>query len=267
MGDGKRLAKYLADIAVGKPVNHSGLLKAWIGAGLLKSDINDLFDFSAGSGGPLRVVGPENFQRLIAYYGNAVDLSSKSAAAMTGSSHRFASSHSITLVCSQKEPHPTAVVSGGGGVITPRPIGRIGLIVENLELFVRFNETIAFCNEFTGLDAALSDSLEVIYGSGAAITGHPASKFLQTFEGLYCLPDMDAGGLEICLALHKRLPELNLSILFPRNLMQMLKSAGEPFTEAERIRLVSLAQIKLTSEPANILLSAGKKLEQEVYLV
>jgi len=267
MSGGNKLGGYLAAIAAGNPVSRKSVQMEWGREGIPSSDLDEVLDFSGGACAPVRVIDRDFFNRLLEHYGSVVDMSSKASAAITGSSHRFASMHAITLVCSHLNPHPIAVVSGAEGVVMPRRLGTVGIVIENLELFIRFRETLQFCIDKAGLDRRLAESIEVVYGAGASVTSHPCAKFLQTFVVLYCLPDMDAGGLQICATLSKRLPDVELSILFPSALSHMLESAGVPLTELERVKLVGLSKIKLTSEPANILLLAGKKLEQEVYLV
>lgn len=267
MSGAKKLGWYLSAISSGKVVNRQSVMKAWQAAGLLVSDMDETFDFSGGARTPARIVNVEAFGRLVAHYGEAVDMTSKSTAAISGNSHRFASRHSISLVCSFTNPHPVAVVSSTGGVSAPRNIGPVGIIVENIELFVRFKETLQFCVENAGLDESLLNTIEVIYGAGSAVISSPSAAFLRGFSCLYCLPDMDAGGLEICVKLQGKIPEIGIEVLYPDTLSQMLERAGEPLSDTERTRILLLSNNKLVSGPAKILLKTEKKLEQEVYLV
>jgi len=262
-----KLGWYLDKIVAGKPVSRSGLMKAWSqapGAG----QIHDVLDLNVPDGSPVLVSNPGNFRQVCNLFGAGAELRDRISAARTGQSHRAAVSSSLIPIRSLKHPHPeNVVIQPHGDIDAPRALARRAVIVENLELFLSLHQLDAFCKSATSITPALTDDTEILYGAGMGITKALNTPFLGQFQELFCLPDLDVGGLKIVATLIGQLGEGRVVCVAPTNLPEWLARYGTALTEKEHDALLDIANHYPTLRAvAQALVTAGKKMEQEVYL-
>lgn len=261
------LGWYLDKIEAGTPVSRYGLMKAWSqapGTG----QIHEVLDLNVPDGAPIQIRNPDNFRVVCNLFGAGAKLHDRISAARTGQSHRTAVSSSMIPLRSIKHPHPENVVIHPNGMIdAPRALAGRAIIVENLELFLTLGRLDAFCRTATAITPAALVDMEFLFGAGMAITKALNIPFLRQFHEVYCLPDLDVGGLRIVACLIGQLREGSVYCLAPTDLPDWLARYGKAITETEHDALLDIANNYPTLRPiAQALVTAGKKMEQEVYL-
>lgn len=259
---------YLLKIRAGEPINFEALIGQLVRAGMLEIDINRVLVAQKMSQSKPRyavtVIDAIAFDSLLArFQPSGVD--GRTGAALDGNSHAAGVSESILIFRSEYHPHPTVAITEQGEWTFPRPLGPIGVIVENLENFLRFHETIAFIDSILPFEL---DKFELIYGSGNQISNSLNVPVLKRFDAIYCLFDVDVGGMRMFKTLRTLLPEQAIKFLSPTDMHGRLTRSKYILSAEHRIELFEryLDLSPETDRLISYMRATGRTLEQETYL-
>jgi len=193
---------------------------------------------------------------------------SRIEAAQHGDSHKKRVSGALVNLFFSGDPHPSAIIntaesmSGSG-----KPFAQSVLVIENLELFVRVDETLSFIDKHCGRAISRSDT-DIIYGAGTGICNQLNADFLSQYQTIYCLLDIDPGGLAIYKGLQSIAGESsNVIFIMPTNLEDMLHASPRKLSEAERGKVAKTTGLTDGAlEALKLIYKTHKTLEQELYL-
>ncbi|HGW3656242.1 TPA: hypothetical protein ACNH47_001644 [Pseudomonas aeruginosa] len=208
--------RYLTKIEAGQTINFDVLLDRLVKAGCQRHELSRLFTSTrlGKTRYQVHITDPAAFAALIERF-RPSGLVGRVGAAFDGDSHRVRVSGTCLLMRSQPHPHPVVALYEADCWHVPRPTGPAGVIVENLENFLDLERTLTLV---TGLLHQAPADIELIYGSGNQATNRLNTAFLDTFSELYCLFDVDPGGLRMYATLRKQLP----TALVPADVEQRL---------------------------------------------
>lgn len=197
------LAKYLAAIREGKPINYSAFLKQ------LPPDLvarhRDCFELDRVSQQRWRVTCRDEavmteLERL------AQAPSSRRDAALQGDSHRRVTATAFVLVYHDalEDPRPdVACLNADASHIgfTPKSTA---LVIENEDNFAHYPQMLAFAGNCLGETLSLA-TCDVILGGGHRVLREPVTDWLAGYDRILCAFDYDLGGLKMYQALQVRL--------------------------------------------------------------
>lgn len=259
---------YLRKIQAGEPINFEALIDQLVRAEMLEIDISRILVAQKISKTKpryeVRILDALAFDSLLArFQPSGVD--GRTGAALDGNSHAAGVSESILIFRSEYHPHPTVAITEQGEWTVPRPLGPIGVIVENLENFLRFHETIAFIGSILPFEL---DEFELIYGSGNQVCNSLNAPVLNRFDAIYCLFDVDVGGMRMFKTLKTLLPEQSIKFLSPADIDGRLTRSKYMLSDENRMELFE--RYRDLSPETDRLISCmrdtGRTLEQETYL-
>lgn len=185
--------------------------------------------------------------------------------ALDGDSHKSNVSGSLLVARNEADNHPVVVVATGDSVTCPRGIRKFALIVENLENFLQLRATLDLATQCTGI---ARDDFEVIFGSGNQVTNKLNIPFFSAFERVYCLFDVDVGGMRMFFTLKANLPPSSDPVfVFPIDVEARLRSSKYPLGGDEREELSRyVGRSAETDVLIYMMRKTHKVLEQEAYL-
>ncbi|CAO3308132.1 DUF2220 domain-containing protein [Pseudomonas asiatica] len=259
---------YLIKIRAGEPINLEALFNRLLACGITGSEASRILVGQRLPRGAARyaviIQDEEAFAQLLERF-TPSKIAGRVGAALDGNSHRAGVSEAFLLLRSEQNPHPIVAITEEGHWLAPRPLAKYAVIVENLENFLRFSETLAFLREL--LPAAATD-VEIIYGSGNQITNRLNGPLLARFQALYCLFDVDLGGLRMFKTLKALVASQPIHFLTPEDIPSRLARSKFVLSSLQRQEL--FAYYRNLSAETDMLIAhmraAGKTLEQETYL-
>lgn len=257
---------YLTKIETGQAINFEALLERLVEAGYPRHELLRLFTSTklGKTRYQIKVTDPTAFAVLTERF-RPSGLAGRVGAAFDGDSHRASVSGSCLLIRSHSHPHPVVALYEVDHWHTPRPTGRVGVIVENLENFLDLKRTLTL---ITGLLHQGHADIELIYGSGNQVTNRLNTAFLGYFSELHCLFDVDPGGLRMYASLRKQLPTSRLGFLAPADVEERLKRSR--YSLCRQGSQDILQYVGLSPETDQLIHQMRRQsavLEQETYLL
>ena len=218
-----RIYDYLVHIAEGKDINLTALLDRLQQAGISRGECSLVLRSTKLRKDRYRVeiADHDAFQRLMQRFAPSGE-TGRVGAAFDGDSHRAGVSGSVLMMRSIHHPHPVVALYEHGTWRMPRSIGAVGVIVENLENFLELDKTAALAADLLGRE---SFDIEFIYGSGNQISNRFNPACLSSFSELYCLFDIDPGGLRMFSTLLKQMPDTKIRFLAPVDVFTRLEKS------------------------------------------
>lgn len=256
---------YLAKIQSTQPINFDALIAKLVSAGVAREDISRIFLAKKLKKNSycIDVLIPTLFDDLLARF-KPSGIGGRVGAAIDGNSHRVGVSESLLMFRSAEHRHPVVAVTEAGVWVLPRQLGKVGVIVENLENFLRVDETLPFVTELLPCTAS---EIELISGSGNQVTNKLNAKVLSQFDALYCLFDVDMGGLRMFASLKALLHEKPPVFLAPPDVQERLAQSKYPLTDQQRQDIIRYEYLSPeTDHLIGFLRETSKVLEQETYL-
>ncbi|MRI31684.1 hypothetical protein EOPP23_01575 [Endozoicomonas sp. OPT23] len=263
--------EFLKAIEDGKPVpwkkGVSVLTKEGIKPGQLTTVIlpDSLYDDKT----TVQIIDQDAFLRLKSRFPEPVAVSDRATASLAGDSHAKAVTGSMLTLdkSSWLEPRVAVCRNGLQWSALPEPHEHL-LLVENLENFLRVEETLSLAIERCGLDEK-RDQITLAFGSGNAAAKACNALFYQHFDSVNCLFDVDAGGIQIYQNIKKLLADSTVPVRFlvPENVSSLLEQSRRKLPDDERQKLKAFSEEnpELRSLIA-IMRQSHRKLEQETYL-
>ena len=215
------------------------------------------------------ITSPRDFQELRDRFPESLPIVGRISASAAGDSHLKPVDGSLFVVYNLHWPHPQVAVSWSGGDWTPWPEPHQHLvIVENMQNFLRFRDTLALLRTRCGLDVA-AESILLAFGSGNACTKSCNAQYYVRFASVNCLFDLDCGAIKIYSALKNLLAphKVHPRFLVPDDVSERLARSKWHLSHEERtvIYQACVRHPELSKVLAHMYHS-HKKLEQETYL-
>ncbi|MCJ8298977.1 MAG: hypothetical protein MJK13_08605, partial [Pseudomonadales bacterium] len=185
--------------------------------------------------------------------------------AFYGKSHRSNVSGSYLLLRNTKHTHPVVVWFEEDTFNCPVSQSCIAVLVENLENYIAVDQ-LSIVLEKCGVSVNINQ-VDVIYASGNQVTNQLHGPFLQKYEQIFCLFDIDLGALKMYQSLIQLLPDINLNFIYPADIAERLNVSERRMCVAERTGLLSYIGISPEIDQLiQFMRNNGTKLEQETYL-
>lgn len=256
---------YLCKIQSRQPINFDVLIAKLVAAGVVREDISCTFSAKKLTKNSycVDVLIPTSFDELLARF-KPSDVGGRVGAAIDGNSHRVGVSESLLMFRSTQHRHPVVAMTEAGVWVLPRGLGSIGVIVENLENFLRIDETLPFV---AGLLPGVTRDIELIFGAGNQITNKLNAAVLSQFSALYCLFDVDMGGLRMLASLKDLLPNKPPMFLVPSDVQARLEQSKYALTSQQRQDIIKYQSLSPeTDQLIHFMRDSSRVLEQETYL-
>jgi hypothetical protein len=149
--------------------------------------------------------------------------------------------------------------------VCPVKIADTILLVENLENFIALQATIDLLVSW-GIDIK-PHQLDIVFGAGNQITNQLHNSFLRQYRRVYCLFDLDPGGIRMFCSLLSQLSSESLCFVLPVDLESRLQKSELHLSAEERTELLRYTgQAPEIDLLINQLRVSQRKLEQETYL-
>lgn len=191
---------------------------------------------------------------------------SRIEATKKGNSHRAKTSGGILNVYPAGQSFPQTVICSGNVYQSEFIPTTQALIIENIELFLRLEETLMFIEECCSGSFTL-ENMDIVFGSGNAIASSHNRAFLSVYQELFCLFDIDQGGLEAHKNLCAMLNTDKIGFLYPRDLNERVLSSARFLTPEQQVKLIKFkASLPIHESIKGLILANYKTLEQEDYL-
>jgi len=261
-----RLAAYLQNVQDGKLLNYPSLERELIKRSIPESTIRACFSVELVKANKYRVhIEDEfSFQTLYTRF-TENSLESRTSAAKAGDSHRTKVSGSFLLLRNQQNLQPVAVWFEADTFYCPVEQSRYALLVENLENYIATEQMVAFLNQ-CGVVVDVNQ-VDVIYASGNQITNRLHRPFLQSYQTIFCLFDVDLGALKMYQALCNMLSDTEICFVYPEDISQRLKESERQMPVDERAELLKyVGHSAALDQLIQHMRETGNKLEQETYL-
>ncbi|WP_338745276.1 hypothetical protein V3D52_24085 [Pseudomonas putida] len=257
--------RYLDKIQSRQPINFDALIAKLLAAGVARADISRIFLSKKlkKNSYHVEVLISAAFDELLMRF-RPSDVGGRVGAAIDGNSHRIGVSESLLMFRSFQYRHPAVAVTEAGAWVLPRVLGKVGVIVENLENFLRVDETLPFIAEILAVTAS---DIELISGSGNQVTNRLNAKMLGQFDRLYCLFDVDIGGLRMFASLTILLHDKPPVFLVPPDVRERLAQSKYALTDQQRQEVIKYQGLSPeTDQLIQFMRETSKVLEQETYL-
>lgn len=217
----------------------------------------------------IRIEDEEGCKSLEKQFPQSIDVIDRVAAAHAGDSHQVAVDGSLLILHKASWKQPQVAVSWDGLFWDPLPEPNLHIvIVENMQNFLRFHETILFIRTFCGLNVP-EESILLIYGAGNAAVKPCNSEYYRHFASINCLFDIDKGGVKTYNSLKKLLAPVDIPLTFltPKDISKRLENSRQWLNDDE-LRYIHAAKNKHPELESmlNHMYHSRKKLEQETYL-
>lgn len=217
----------------------------------------------------IKIIDGEGCVQLEQRFLPSITVSDRVSAARAGDSHAVPVDGNILVTYRLTWSRPEVAVCWSGDEWLPLPDpGSHLVIIENMQNFLRPEETFAFINEHCG--ALLNaESVLFLYGAGNAVAKECNKTYFSQFKSVFCLFDIDPGGIFVYSKLKSLLQEFAIPVqfLYPHDSQERLTHSAKELSDKE-LRFIHDAQQKhpeigpLLSEMYQV----KKKLEQETYL-
>ncbi|EMM5786911.1 Wadjet anti-phage system protein JetD domain-containing protein [Pseudomonas aeruginosa] len=257
---------YLSKIQSRQPVNFDALIAKLLAAGVVREDISRIFFAKKlkKNSYSVNVLVSASFDELLVRF-KPSDVGGRVGAAIDGNSHRARVSESLLMFRSAQHRHPVVAVTETGAWVLPRHFGKVGVIVENLESFLQVDETLSFV---AGILAGATGEIELIFGSGNQVTNRLNARILSQFDELYCLFDVDMGGLRMFASLTALLHEKKPVFLYPPDVQGRLAKSKYALADQHRQEVIKYQGLSPeTDKLIQLMRDSSRVLEQETYLV
>ena len=191
----------------------------------------------------------------------------RQSASLHGKSHSFRVDGSM-LTCRKMNSHPFVVLfDNRQGFTSPQKLGDNILIVENLQLFLHELSTLSFLVRHCQFDTKYLQNLDIVWGDGNCITNSLHHRFLEQYHNVFCLFDIDLGGITIAKNLLNSGISKPISFLYPSKIeerLALVPKIQDNKTVQEVLKLC--AGEPALKNIANIIKQNQKFIEQEDYL-
>lgn len=260
-----RIRSYLEKIRSGNPINFASFRRALTQELVGESEIDRAF--KAVLIGPrsyrVQVQDAERFERIVARFSGQNE-TTRIGAALSGDSHQVNVSGSCLILRSLQQSHPVVVLMDENGYSCPIAIAPVLLLVENLENFLAFEATLNLLTEWLDVDCS---NWQVVFSAGNQISNRLHTDFLQHYKKIFCLFDLDLGGLKAYSSLKNMLPDRELHFVLPDQLEPRLNASHWILSVEEREELLRYRNVTPEVDQLISLMRASRrKLEQETYL-
>lgn len=263
-----RIYTYLNSISSGQPINFEAFAKELKKHGKGAGYLFDTFSASkiGKSSYQVAVLREDRFAELIREHALS-EFAGRIGAAFDGNSHAAAVSSSLLITRSVLHPHPSVVLLSKDGWEAPNTLQPAALLVENLENFLALKQTVDILAD-CGV-AEQSENFDVIFSAGNQITNRLNMPFLSQYQRLYCLFDVDLGGLIMYRTLLKGLPDGHRVVfVYPDDIAHRLTASKYSLNQQTRQDLPEFIGLsKETNELIGLMRDSRKALEQETYLM
>lgn len=191
------------------------------------------------------------------------------SAATAGDSHQVAVDGSMLIVQHSTWSHPQVAVSWDGIKWTPLPEPNLHLVlVENMQNFLRFRETLSLIKALCGVGAH-EDSILLAYGAGNAAAKPCNAQYYRYFASVNCLFDLDRGGIRTYGTLKGLLApdSIQPTFLVPQDVKKRLDDSRWWLDDDELRYIHNAKNDHPELKPLlDYMHHSKKKLEQETYL-
>lgn len=263
------ITKHLVQLEKGAAVNWKVTNRLLLKAGISKQQIDEAFTVTAYGNDiyQVQIANKELFSDIQSLVNISIaSKSSRTSASVIGNTHAVSVCGAMLIVWHAEEGMPVVRVFDDNNS-TPVPTKPNILIIENEECFLNKESTYQFAKQYCGLSCPIED-IEFLFGSGNSITNKRILPYLKSTVGdVYCLFDIDFGGLRIFAnLLAGGLPQKKTHYLVPSDLENRLKNSKRKASAEE---LGKLDQIYGVSTKTDQVVSAiryyNTTLEQESY--
>ncbi|CAM3637550.1 hypothetical protein [Parendozoicomonas haliclonae] len=263
--------EFLQAIRDGKDVPWNKGVQLLARRGVKPARLNRIFepDSSFDTKTSVQVLDWEAFEALCSQFPAPVEVTNRQSATEAGDSHRKSVTGSMLTLFKPGWPEPRAAVCWDGVEWTglPEPEQHL-LLVENLENFLRPNETLDLALTRCGLNVP-ADQVMLAFGSGNAAAKACNALFYQHFMSVNCLFDVDLGGIQIWQNIKQLLVirDMPVRFLVPENIADLLQQSRRKLSQDERQQLKALhEQCPELRSLIAMMYKSHRKLEQETYL-
>lgn len=263
--------EFLAAIRAGEMIEWSSFLGVMAKHDVLPSVVCRIFEREShyASKTPIKILDDDGCMKLEQRFLPAITVTDRVSAAQAGNSHQVPVDGNMLVTYRLNWPRPEVAVSWDGHDWQPEPdAGTHLLIIENMQNFLRPDDSFVFANEYC--DAKLrGESLLFLYGAGNAVTKACNKNYLSQFKSVYCLFDIDAGGILAYIKLNALLKDFPIPIqfLYPKDCRERLEKSPQELSDKE-LKFIHDAKQKYPeiAPLLNDMYQTKKKLEQETYL-
>lgn len=138
------------------------------------------------------------------------------------------------------------------------------LVVENRELFINPHRTLDFIREYCNHNF---NNIDIILGNGCEVANSYHKQFLDRYERIFLLTDIDLGGFLIAKSMFNLLSLDKVVFLYPNDLLLRLQNVSERACKKEVIKAHGIAkQYPVLIPPMNAIIQTNNFLEQESYI-
>lgn len=265
----KKIKKCLESYDKGRPINRL-LFEESINKLHLKQHYNvrDCIEyFQPNKNNPRQFIVTNINQELLAELRSHVENigADRQSASLHGKSHSFKVDGSM-LVCRVLGSHPFIVKFDKDQRFTsPQKLNKNILIVENLQLFLHDLATFKLLVDYCQFKVDDFKDLDIVWGDGNCISNSLHYKFLSQYDNVFCLFDVDLGGVTIARNLISS--GIDIKLILPASLEQRLQlvptfQSNDVIQEVIRVCGNEPALMPV----ASIIKKTHKFIEQEDYL-
>lgn len=269
-----RLKNYLDNINEGKPINL--LAFRTIISQLSLRHRFELSDISAIKQKKERYlvteIHPLLLQELQRYTAQGTGDRISAARQNASHNHNVIGSYLLVIQNASKDTcqHPVLITFDGvGGLIYPnssdqKTQAKNVLILENRQLFLRWQQTISFLELNCGF---FCSDFDIVFGAGNEIANPLHTTFLSKYGKMYFCFDIDLGGASIAKSLINRLPNTPYEFLMPYDIDARLEQVVELKTanDISALRAICHGYDGL-SAVCSVISRHFKSIEQESFL-
>ena len=260
-----KLSQYLQNIQEGKAINFDVFRDTLLKKNIPDTRINRLFrvELIKPKQYKIEILNQEDFSNLCQQVGYHNSLS-RITAAFKGRSHKVAVSGSFLLLKSPYIDHPQVIIFDKESWFCPVESCKQLLLVENLENFLSYQKTIHLLKQW---DLMPDTVFDIIFSAGNQINNSLHRNYLNAYEKVFCLFDLDVGALKTFKSLTTWLSKAHLEFIIPPNIIDRLLHSEWYLSSSERALLTKYTG--LSHEIDHLIITmrdSGKKLEQETYL-
>lgn len=189
--------KHLRQIEAGNPVNWKKIERALIKIGIPSSLLNKAFDvLPYGSDTYHVIVRDEDAFFEIRSLVNKPRSKDRTSASVDGNSHAVPVKGAMLITWAAGEESPKVLVFNDD-TQAQFPVKPNVMIIENEECFLNKESTFQFVNTYCGTNCLITD-IVFVFGSGNSISNKRILPYFKAATGqIYCLFDVDFGGLRI----------------------------------------------------------------------
>lgn len=261
----RRIQKALEDIQNHRPINLLGLKNMLVDLNLHHKSMVNSIDATKVSGQKYIVnnIHPALWNELEMLINTAG--SDRISAAQQNLSHSYNVLGSFIVLRHHDQPLEIIEIKENGDYEANRTMADQALLVENRQLFISIRATLDFLYRHTNYPK--NKLLDIIFAAGNEIVNQQHKNFLSQYHHLYCLFDVDLGGLSIAKNLYDLLDHSEITWLMPDDIERRLQKVVLKCDEAyiEKVLKLGQQQPKLRYI-VNLIAQHYKILEQEEYL-